>query len=526
MRFLSLFSGIEAASCAWLPLGWECAAVSEIEPFPCAVLKHHYPEAPNLGDVTKITREQVEALGHIDLLVGGFPCQDLSVAGKRAGLRNDDGSATRSGLFFTGMQIADWSKAQRVLVENVPGIFSSNKGRDFAAVVGEMAGCGFDVPRDGWENAGVAVGPRGIVEWATLDAQYFGVPQRRRRVFIIRDSGDWSRRPPFFLERHSLSGNPAPRRETGKSIAGTISKCSFDGGAGGRPEGAAGNHFIPSIVGQAMSAKWAKGTAGPAGDEHHNLLAVPQITHSLRGAGFDASEDGTGRGVPLVPTIVFQIEGENYGWLDGGTPQGENDLPHRTVRSVLDDGCGSASQERGLAGPLSDEPSTPLPQLPHEGAQERQKVSPVRSATQGARLLRQALSAFEEMGRPGIGKDQSIDAAATGGPNEPFEAVHRRGLQASNAREGVMQQTCAAIQTGNARTGAAHKERGGNAPMAVRRLTPEECEALQGFPRLYTQVPTRNKPAADGPRYKALGNSMAVPCMAWIGQRIQQVAAL
>ena len=132
MRYLSLFSGIEAASQAFIPLGWECVGVAEIEPFPCKVLAHHYPDVPNLGSVTEITKEQIESLGHIDLVVGGFPCQDLSIAGKRKGLQNEDGSATRSGLFFTAMRIIEWAKPRWVVVENVPGLYSSQKGRDFA----------------------------------------------------------------------------------------------------------------------------------------------------------------------------------------------------------------------------------------------------------------------------------------------------------------------------------------------------------------------------------------------------------
>lgn len=127
MRYLSLFSGIEAATVAWHPLGWECAAVAEIEPFPCAVLAHHYPPVPNIGDVTAITEEQIKALGPIDLVVFGSPCQDLSVAGKRAGLQGE-----RSGLFFTGIRIVEWARKHNgcrfALWENVPGAFSSNGG--------------------------------------------------------------------------------------------------------------------------------------------------------------------------------------------------------------------------------------------------------------------------------------------------------------------------------------------------------------------------------------------------------------
>ena len=254
MRFLSLFSGIEAATCAWNPLGWECAAVAEIEPFPCSLLKHHYPEVPNLGDVTKITADQVSALGHIDLVCGGFPCQDLSVAGKRKGLQNADGSATRSGLFFDAMRIADWANPRWLFIENVPGMFSSNSGRDFAAVVGEMAGCEFAVPQDGWRNAGVVVGPRGLVEWSVMDAQYHGLAQRRRRVFIVRDSGDWSNRPPLFLEPYRLQGHPAPSRQAGKKPTGTLS-AHTKGGGGLGTDFELGGGLVPEVAGTMKSCK-------------------------------------------------------------------------------------------------------------------------------------------------------------------------------------------------------------------------------------------------------------------------------
>ena len=226
MRYLSLFSGIEAATVAWHPLGWECVGVAEIEPFPCAVLAHHYPDVPNLGSVTDITEEQIAALGHIDLVVFGSPCQDLSVAGHRKGLINADGTVTRSGLFFTAVNIARWSGARFWLWENVPGAFSSNKGRDFAAVVEFMAGLDeVPVPAKGWGTEGVAVGDNGLLEWSVLDAQWFGVAQRRRRVFALLDSGDWSSRPPILLEPEGLRGDSAPRREAGQEVAGSTAPC-------------------------------------------------------------------------------------------------------------------------------------------------------------------------------------------------------------------------------------------------------------------------------------------------------------
>ena len=223
MRYLSLFSGIEAATVAWHPLGWECVAVAEIEPFPCAVLAHHYPNVPNLGDVTKITEADIAALGEIDVVVFGSPCQDLSVAGHRKGLIDANGNVTRSGLFFTAVNIARWSKARYWLWENVPGAFSSNAGRDFAAVVKFMAGLDeVPVPIKGWGYEGCALGSNGLLEWGVLDAQWFGVAQRRRRVFALLDTGDWRSRPPILLEPEGLRGDVAPGCGSGVEVVGTL----------------------------------------------------------------------------------------------------------------------------------------------------------------------------------------------------------------------------------------------------------------------------------------------------------------
>jgi len=270
MRYLSLFSGIEAATVAWHPLGWECAAVSEIEPFPCAVLKHHYPDVPNLGDVTKITEADVKALGHIDIVVFGSPCQDLSVAGHRKGFVNADGTVTRSGLFFTAFNIFKWSGARFALWENVPGAYSSNKGRDFASVVEFMAGLdSVEVPPRGWATEGVAVGDNGLVEWACLDAQWFGVAQRRRRVFALLDTGDWANRPPILLEPESLRGDSAPSREAGKATTGST---AVSVALRGREGGATAE--LGDEVGNALRA------SGCGGDKAHVLTHTHRHTHT------------------------------------------------------------------------------------------------------------------------------------------------------------------------------------------------------------------------------------------------------
>lgn len=329
MRFLSLFSGIEAASVAWKSLGWQCVGVAEIDPFPCAVLAHHYPEVPNLGSVTDITDEQIAALGPIDVVVGGSPCQDLSVAGKRAGLAGE-----RSGLFHEQLRIFHAARhlcgARFLLWENVPGAFSSHGGRDFAVVAGAMAGCRVPVPSDGWGTEGVVLGEHGLVEWAVLDAQWFGVAQRRRRVFAVLDVGDWAGRPPILLESDRLRGDSAPSREAGEGVARPIAAGSARG-SGCRNDADAADNLIPAPHADLSPALKARDSKGPSSDgDGDGAILVPMVaptlraggnrtggdrppgtdvdtceslivTHTLRGEGFDASEDGTGRGTQIVP---------------------------------------------------------------------------------------------------------------------------------------------------------------------------------------------------------------------------------
>lgn len=374
LRFLSLFSGIEAASCAWVPLGWECVGVSEIEPFPCSLLRHHYPDVPNLGDITKITEEQIRALGRIDLIVGGFPCQDVSIAGKQQGLQNADGTPTRSGLFFDAMRIVEWVKPRWTVIENVPGLLGNRSGRDFAAVVGALAGTGVNVPKEGWRNTGVVAGRHGLVEWTVLDAQWRGLAQRRKRVFLVRDSGDWQRRPPVLIESESLCGNPPPRREAGKGVAGTISARTQGGG----------------------------------------------------GLGTDFELDG---GI-----IAYSIQERAVSDSETSGPQGKG-------------------WQEGIAFTL----------------EARNKVQAVAFNHQAGGSMAM------------IGYDPESDITSTLSSNQTPAIHHRHG---------------------------------------IRRLTPLECERLQGFDDNYTLIPHRGKPAADGPRYKAIGNSMAVPVMRWIGERI------
>jgi DNA (cytosine-5)-methyltransferase 1 len=296
MRYLSVCSGVSPQTKKWKEIGWEPVAFSEIEPFPCAVLKHHYPDVPNLGDMTKIKGS--DYAGAVDVLIGGTPCQSFSVAGLRKGLADPRGN-----LALEFLRLANEIRPKWLLWENVPGVLSSNGGRDFGAFLGALGQLGF--------------------RWAyrVLDAQYFGVPQRRRRVFLVA-SPDSRRSPEAVLfERHSLQRHTPPRREKGERVAGTVK-----GGSGER--------------------------------------------------GYPDPSDGNGGGlVEVTPTL----------------------------------------------------------------------------SSSGAGVSR----------------------------------------------------------TGNSR--------------AVRRLMPIECERLMGMEDNYTLIPYRGKPAADGPRYKAIGNSWVVPVMVWLAERINMV---
>ena len=440
MRYLSLFSGIEAATQAWRPLGWECVAVSEIEPFPCAVLEHHYPNVPNLGDVTKITEQQIKDLGRIDLIVFGSPCQNLSVAGNRKGF---DGE--QSSLFYTAMEVIKYAKrhcqTRFALWENVPGAFSSNKGADFTEVVKHMAGLNdLDTPTNGWGKEGAAVGSHGLLEWSVLDAQWFGLAQRRKRVFAIVDFGDWASRPPILLERESLRGDSAPSRETRQDFTADVRASTYREGGFGQ--------FVETQAGGTVKA-----SGGCLGGGSESLAVY----------SFDS--------------------------LASNSMKSKN--PHSGCRQVelakcLDTSNGCPSKNQGGLAVVA--------------------------------IAGNIIGRTDGNGGNGNGFDES-GACYTLTTNDRHAVAVSDvcgTLTRSHGDRGVCMDSFAsgqcAIDSGY-----------------VRRLTPIECEKLQGFPPNFTKIPYRNKSADDcpnSPRYKALGNSMAVNVMAWIGQRVQQATAI
>ena len=300
MKFGSVCSGIEAASVAWHPLGWEAAWLSEIEPFPCALLAHHYPHVPNLGDMKtlpdRIRSGEVEAP---DLFCGGTPCQAFSVAGLRHSL--DD---ARGNLSLTFCEIANAIDSVRttpciVFWENVPGVLNT-KDNAFGCFLGAIAGedDALIPPGSRWANAGFIDGAKRAVAWRVLDAQYFGVAQRRRRVFVVASARADFDPAAVLFEFQGVRRDTAPRREAGQEVAGTIAKCSFSGGAGGRPEGAAGNHFVswPAEVTTTLDAHF--GDKQGLEDQHINGGApcLSQFLTSGTGKRYDAETE------TLIPT--------------------------------------------------------------------------------------------------------------------------------------------------------------------------------------------------------------------------------
>ena len=403
MKYLSVCSGVEAASVAWHDMGWSPVAFSEIEPFPSAVLAHHYPNVPNLGDMTKFNEWKLNE--PIDLLVGGTPCQSFSVAGLRKGLEDPRGN-----LMLTYCAILDKFKPKWCIWENVPGVLSSNGGRDFGAFLGALAELGY----------GFA--------YRVLDAQHFGVPQRRRRVFVVGCLGDGVSASKVLFERESLLGVDKTSRRAKQDSSTNVKSRS------------------------------------PTGDSTIGTL----LARDYKGVGNQDLEDG--RGLVLQP-IVY----ENH--------------PTDARIKEMGETCNTVLARWGTGGnnvPIALAENT-IGRQPKNGGNGTGFTENGPMYTLNATGVHGVAYGFE----PGIAKRE-------GEPNRFVEE------QSPTLRANM----------GDNQTAVANQ-------MAVRRLTPIETERLQGFPDDYTNIPWRKKSESpDGPRYKAMGNSMAVPVMKWIGERI------
>jgi site-specific DNA-cytosine methylase len=672
VKFMSICSGIEAVSVAWEPLGWEAVAFSEIEPFPSAVLAHHYPDVPNLGDMLTLP-ERIRA-GEApapDLLCGGTPCQAFSVAGNRRSL--DDARGNLSLTFCEIANAIDDVRASRgessciVFWENVPGVLNTSDNA-FGCFLGELAGESVPLVAAGgkWTNAGYVFGPKRAIAWRVLDAQYFGVAQRRRRVFLVAGARDGFNPAEILFEREGVRRDLAPSRETGQEVAGTTAarfgisrnnheECvaaptvigNVEGGAAttlssreykglscgrdgmtsaavvyepvyaiqgsmiGRNDhaGPQGNGInadvcftqnttdrhavvyeaIPYGVGESHDTAHCLRAGASKADKHESTTyiaqAIPIHDQATRFAGKRGDkQDGKGNGLGIGepgapmntltkgdrhavahPTVLMDQGGSVMSVMEDGTvgtlrrethghepvvltpdtlynkgiKQGEHDACTQEtyagtlLRTLLQEVgeetfakwglgilnslqsseilreklhgsgfrpatfsrswvvyCTLSRKKNGSCWLLQSlleaecprctsqgwkpseqyarELGTYLSELSQPGAQSQRFLQDLWQAAEGFGLLREALSKIQEMGRPFNSQTQPVFSS-----------------------------------------------------MQVRRLTAEECEFLQGFPRGFTNIPWRGKPEApDGPRYKALGNSWAVPNVRWIGARI------
>ncbi|WP_267442758.1 DNA (cytosine-5-)-methyltransferase [Bifidobacterium sp. B3998] len=466
---MSIFSGIEAASVAWRPLGWEPVAFSEIEPFPSAVLAARYPRVPNFGDVTKIDWRVHSDCTTADLVVGGSPCQSFSIAGRREGLEG------ASGLMWEYVRAIRELRPRWLVWENVPGALSSSGGEDFRCLLRALDGLGY----------GLA--------WRILDAQYFGVAQRRRRVFLVGSLGS-QRAAEVLFEPESLRWD--------------------------HPTGRAKRQAL---------ARQAQGSLGDADDGGGCL--TPWDTQSRRVYRPDgawptldtrARSGGDGRAVALD----YHPQGSRIKYADEDVSQtlsarmgtGGNNVPlvqERTVAFLPNAGhrAGSMAVSEELSPTLKTEHNPAVLCASNRGPRSSigEDVSPSLMAADD-KNPNVVLCATDSGSNAAIGEDLTPTLTAHDAKSASYV------FSAKNAATAGL-----SVSSDTSPTLSATKQPAVSGGGMVRRLMPVECERLQGFPSGWTDVPYKGKDhAPDSPRYKALGNSMAVPVMAWIGWRIQQ----
>ena len=555
MNYLSVCSGIEAASCAWHDLGWNPVGFSEIEKFPSEVLKHHYPHVPNLGDMTKFKEWNFGT--NVDVFVGGTPCQSFSVAGLRKGL--DD---PRGNLMLTYLAIADRFRPKWLVWENVPGVLSSNDGQDFGTFLGGLGELGY----------GFA--------YRVLDAQYFGVAQRRRRVFVIGHLGDWRPAAAVLFERDSLQRNPPPSRKARERTA-TFFESSLAqyraADVGGTLKASGGvlsggsETFVADIVGALDTECGGNKLSHQSAQNGHlimqNFVDGIDTTGPLQARDYkDAGTDGMNRTSSKLIPMVYENHpsdsrvremGDVCQTITSSWGTGGGNVPLATAYSIREDAQANTFSATELEVAVALKALQPSVQSHHAQTFVAQvDCYPISTQNALGRVNGRddwPLGLFNE-GEPAPTLTKAHGHAVALSPKAfSFDSAESNSMKSSNpdsgCREvdlsktldttppnpakgqggiGILQPVAfSAIDDGRDATedlsptlrvgGNSGGMMGVQASMAVRRLTPTECERLQGFPDGYTNI-RANCP--DGPRYKALGNSMAVPVMKWIGQRI------
>ena len=500
MKYLSICSGIEAATVAFHSLGWSPVAFCEIEAFPSAVLAHHYPTVPNLGDMTKFREWPEELLVEVDMLVGGPPCQAFSVAGSRNSLDDERGNLTLVYVHLIDHIDAIRKKHGRSpiisIYENVHGLYST-KDNAFGCLVGAI--CGQDAPVETesgkWPTTGVFWGEKRRVGYRTLDAQYFGVAQRRRRCFLIavpnqlvEHFGEQACPSEILSIAESLRGDTAPSRKAGEEVTGTFKSRAKSGGWSHDVDLAASGYMqvevfsASSIGGYREGCGTLRASGGDLGGGSENLVVGSNENLVVEPYCFTARDYGNDATVGLAPTMrsVFKSADGHQSGAHGPAIAIAGNIVGREPQNG---GHQLGYDESGVSYTLT-----------------KTDVHAVACAEVGPTMG----SSGPPYSRTGNERVETEALAVAFGWNGDTTPKSSEGL-APTMKSGQGGEGC----------GVMHR-------MQVRRLTPVECARLQGFPDDYLDITFNNKPAADTVKYRALGNSMAVPVMEWIGRRIHQ----
>ena len=577
IRYLSVCSGIEAATCAWHPLGWEAVAISEIEKFPAQVVEHHW-KIPNWGDMNDFKKWPDSKF---DVLVGGTPCQSFSVAGLRQGLEDPRGN-----LALVYLAIAEHYRPEWLVWENVPGVLSSDGGRDFGAIIGAMVELGYRPA------------------WRVLDAKFFGVPQRRRRVFVVGHLGDWRRAAAVLFEPASLRRDNPPSRSPGEGSTWDVAPSLRASGVGveraggidgddpvvadkwpadeactlntafGTKQGLEDQHalggaslFVPDHVG-ALTAKGPTGLGAPEVDANHYIVSSGQANASItedEAPALDCLHEAPILGQPIYAqdTADPLTANEQKTYTHEGTTFRTRNI-QAFAPETADPLTAGSNPNSNIAGRRrEDDVNLAVDPIPFDETQithpeNRSKPEPGddaptlqtdarpptiafkygQSEAAGAFMPTEEFSPTLQSQNNGStsipavafkpshftrGKDGApsetvppLSADADKGDQDPVVAFTASDLSNKAAWETEHYPTLNAQVPSD----SSNIQYGIRKSMIVRRLTPTECERLQGFPDGYTDIPG----ASDSGRYKALGNSMAVPVMRWIGERIERMS--
>ncbi|MGY2258170.1 DNA cytosine methyltransferase [Pseudomonas sp. SDO55104_S430] len=525
IEYGSVCSGIEAATLAWKAIGMRAAWFAETEAFPSAVLAYRHPKTPNLGDMTKLAAKVLAGkIAAPDVLVGGTPCQAFSVAGMREGLADPRGALT-----IKYVELADaidhvriqQRKPEVVLTwENVPGVLS-DKGNAFGCFLGALAGEDCELQPSGkkWPNAGCVYGPKRTIAWRVLDAQYFGLAQRRRRVFVVASARDGFDPTEVLFEREGLRRDTAPRRGQGQDVTGSAPfgpalqcgcgevfaeelgpfgcvNCEGD-------EGPAVSMFggIPAFGGHSLEGSVERSATLTAKDtrldmESETFFVAPTLAGGGRKSGGYSLDD-----IPITaPALRAQAQSSHRADSEAFIVAGTLNANGKAA--------GSATQQDAESGLLvvhgTQDPDVRIDQAHTLGRNNG---------------MENAVLAFSC-------KDHGADA---GSISPTLRAMSHSGSHANAGGQvavcitGEITHTLKADGFDGSEDGTGRGQPITAGQTGVRRLTPRECERLQGMPDDYTLIPWRGKPASecpDGPRYKAIGNSKAVTVVRWIGLRI------